>query len=81
MANHNATCTTALLGRFVVGSYLLGGVSHPFRGHVEAVVTPAPGTDHQAEFYVSGEYVCLADCDRFEVLPPSTVLPAGQLGA
>lgn len=81
MAALNATCPTALLGRYVTGCYVLGGVSYSFSGPVEAVVMPAPGTDHQTEFYVSGEYVCLADCERFEVVPPSTVLPAGQLGA
>lgn len=81
MAKPNVTRPAKLLGRHVTGSYSLDGVSYPFRGAVEAVVLPAPGTDHQVEFYVSGEYVSLADCDRLEIVPPSTVLPVGQLGA
>ena len=81
MAKLNATCPTALLGRHVTGCYSLGGDSYPFRGLVEAVVMPAPGSQHQIEFYVSGEYIALADCERFDVIPPSAVLPVGQLGA
>lgn len=81
MATLNATCPTALLGRYVTGCYLLGGVSYSFSGPVEAVVMPAPGSAFQLEFYVSGEYVALADCERFDVIPPSAVLPVGQLGA
>lgn len=81
MAKLNATRTTALLGRRVSGSYALGGVSYPFQGVVEAVVLPAPGTAHALEFYVSGEYVSVADCDRLEIVLSSTALPVGQLGA
>lgn len=81
MATLNATCPTALLGRHVTGCYSFCGDTYSFEGVVEAVVMPAPGSQHQIEFYVSGEYIALADCERFDVVPPSAVLPAGQLGA
>jgi hypothetical protein len=81
MAKLNVTRPTALLGRRVCGSYFCGGDRYTFDGVVEAVILPAPGSGHQVEFYVAGEYVTLADCDRLDYVRRSAVLPEGQLGA
>lgn len=81
MAALNVKRPADLLGRYVTGSYRSSTDLWAFSGVVEAVVLPAPGSCHEVEFFVSGEYVTLADCVCLEIVPPSTVLPVGQLGA
>lgn len=67
MAKLNIPHPTNLLGRHVHGSYRCGVYVFPFDGIVECVVIPEPGSKtHQVEFFVSGEYVSLADCIHFD---------------
>ena len=57
---------TDLLGRTVEGLEGFDGRLFPFRGVVEAVVVPAPGSAHQVEFYVSGQYISVSDCVKLD---------------
>lgn len=58
---------TDLLGRTVEGLERFDGRLLPFRGVVEAVVVPAPGSvTHQVEFYVAGQYISVSDCVKLD---------------